>query len=124
MLKIIEDRIKQREERLEVARAYLERLSAHVGKLTGIVYGSTARGDFKDWSDIDVVVVAEKLPQPPMKRLGFLYDFSEGRIEPKGFTVEEFKEILDSSFGRLLKKEGVAIIDELEIFGAKSRRRR
>ncbi|MEW6675099.1 MAG: nucleotidyltransferase domain-containing protein [Nitrospirota bacterium] len=115
MLKVIEDRKREQKARYEVARRYATRLSSLCGKVTAIVYGSTAIGDFKDWSAIDIIIVAERLPADPMERLDFLYNLSEGLIEPKGFTAEEFRHIMRTPFGRLLEKEGVVITDELNI---------
>ena len=51
-----------------------------------------------------------------MERLDFLYEFSDGLIEPKGFTREEFEKIINAPFGQLLKEEGVVIRDELQLF--------
>lgn len=54
-----------------------------------LVFGSRARGDYKPWSDIDVVVVAENLPK--VKRWEILW---VGEVEPRGYTPEEFLEAL------------------------------
>jgi predicted nucleotidyltransferase len=116
MLRIIEDRKKEQANRFELVRSYIKRLSTRTGKVTCILYGSTVRGDFKDWSDIDLVIVTERLPSDPMERLDFLYSFSEGHIEPKGFTMQEFMCLLNTPFGRLLKEEGAIMIDDFEIF--------
>ncbi len=43
-----------------------------------VVFGSVARGDFNDGSDIDVLVVAEQLPAHPSERLRAL-----GRRPPR-----------------------------------------
>ncbi|MCX7912968.1 MAG: nucleotidyltransferase domain-containing protein [Thermodesulfovibrionales bacterium] len=116
MLKIIKERKREREERFKIALEYVQRLSFHLGKQTALLYGSTARGDFRDWSDIDVLIISDNLPMDPMERLDFLYSYSEGFIEPKGVTVEEFKAIIDKPFGRLLNEEGIVLKDELNLF--------
>ncbi|MCX8030272.1 MAG: nucleotidyltransferase domain-containing protein [Thermodesulfovibrionales bacterium] len=116
MLKIIKERKKEQEERFKIALAYVQRLSSYIGQFSAILYGSTARGDFKDWSDIDILIISDDLPIDPMERLDFLYDFSEGLIEPKGFTIEEFRAIIDKPFGKLLNEEGIVLKDELNLF--------
>lgn len=116
MLKIIEERKKQQTLRLKIAKQYVDKILLHCGKTTAIVYGSTARGDFKDHSDIDVVIVSENLPSNPMQRLDFLFDLSDGFVEPKGYTIEEFKHICNTPFGKLLRQEGIIITDNLMLF--------
>lgn len=116
MLKVIENRKKEQQKRLQIAFDYVQRLANSIGKLTAILYGSTARGDFKDWSDIDIIIISDNLPNDSMEMLDFLYAYSEGLIEPKGFKLEEFKAIQDKPFGRLLAEEGIVINDDLHLF--------
>jgi predicted nucleotidyltransferase len=91
----------------------VQRFTSHIGALTAILYGSSARGDFKDWSDIDIII-SDNLPLDPIERL--LYGYTKGLIEPRGFTIQEFRKILKAPFGRLLRDEGIVIYDELGIF--------
>lgn len=116
MLKIIEQRKAEQKERVAIALSYIERLSLNIGEVTAILYGSTVRGDFKDWSDIDIIIVSDKLPPDPMERLDILYEPSEGLIEPKGFRRDEFESILNKPFGYLLVKEGVVLRDDFNFF--------
>lgn len=109
MLKIIHERSLKQQERLQIAKSYAQRLAKHCGQITAIVYGSTVRGDFKDYSDIDILIVSDALPSDPMQRLDFLYEFSKGLVEPKGYTTKEFKQILQSPFAEILQKEGLVI---------------
>ncbi len=85
--------------------------------MSAILYGSSARGDFKDWSDIDIIIISDNLPKDSMERLDFLYGCSEGLIEPKGFTMDDFKAIINKPFGKLLITEGIAIKDDFNLFG-------
>lgn len=119
MLKIIEDRKKEQKERFDIAHYYIKRLLSHIGALTAILYGSSVRGDFKDWSDIDIVIIANNLPIDPMERLDVLYEPAEGLIEPKGFTRDEFEVILNKPFGHILVTEGIVIRDDLNLFEKK-----
>lgn len=119
MLKIIEQRKAEQKERIAIALSYIERLSLSIGEFTAILYGSTVRGDFKDWSDIDIVIISDKLPPDPMERLDVLYAPTKGLIEPKGFTRDEFKIILNKPFGQLLIADGVVIKDDFNLFEKK-----
>lgn len=58
--------------------------------MCAVVIGSVARGDFNDASDIDVVLISEKMPDVYKKRLELLYDYVFDAIEPKGYNLEEF----------------------------------
>jgi|Deesub1362B_J571_1020462.scaffolds.fasta_scaffold00061_5 hypothetical protein len=116
MLKIIEQKQQQQIRRFQVAREYALKLRSLFGKVAVVVYGSTARGDFNEWSDIDLVVICEELPVKPLERLDLLYEYSEGMIEPKGYTLKEFEMIKETPFGKLLQAEGVVIVDDFRIF--------
>ncbi|MBU7044796.1 MAG: nucleotidyltransferase domain-containing protein [Theionarchaea archaeon] len=106
MKRVIELRKKERENLLEGAEKYLEKLKKTLGPLTGIVFGSVSRGDFNDASDIDIVVIANRLPDHPVRRLEVLLSPWAPGIDPKGYTPSELelmkkKEIpLSSSFWR------------------------
>jgi predicted nucleotidyltransferase len=117
MLKIIEGRKKEQKKRFDIACLYVQRLASHIGALTAILYGSSVKGDFKDWSDIDIIIISDRLPSDPMERLDVLYEPTEGLIEPKGFTRDEFKAIQNKPFGHLLITEAMVIRDDLNLFG-------
>ncbi len=116
MLKIIEQRKAEQKERISIALSYIDKLSLTIGEITAILYGSTVRGDFKDWSDIDIVIVSDKLPSDIMERLDVLYEPIEALVEPKGYRIDEFKAILNKPFGSLLIKEGLVLRDDLNFF--------
>lgn len=84
-------RAAERERLLAVAREYFARIARRLGPCQGWVVGSVARGDFHDGSDIDVVVVASSLPAHPLERLQLLYREAPPRVEPKGFTPDEWE---------------------------------
>jgi predicted nucleotidyltransferase len=95
LARMLERRRSEREAALQEARDYALRLQAHLGPLTAIVYGSYARGDFHAGSDVDVLVISEALPAHPLRRLEMLYTQVRGRLEPKGYTAEEFRARLE-----------------------------
>lgn len=51
-----------------------------------VVFGSVARGDFHDESDIDVLVVAEHLPPDPVARQLAIGSPAPGGIEAVAWT--------------------------------------
>ena len=70
MEKAIERRVRERERALERARIVAECVASKLGRVVAVVFGSYARGDFNEWSDIDLLVVCERsLPRSPLERL-------------------------------------------------------
>ncbi len=89
--RLLAKRERERNLLIEEARAYAERVQKALPDARVYLYGSVARGDFHDESDIDLLVVSELLPQDPLERLRLLYRFVEGREEPKGLKPEELE---------------------------------
>ncbi len=54
---------------LEAARQFVGSLDPALAVRAAVVVGSVARGDFHSGSDIDVLVVADRLPRQPLERL-------------------------------------------------------
>jgi len=113
----IEARRARRCELLNLARRFVERARRELGPLTAWVYGSVARGDFNLWSDVDVILVAGELPNRPQDRFGMLLEFAPARVEPKGYTVAEFRRLLAKLDHQLLGALGQRelLVDELEL---------
>ena len=61
--RIIARRRAEREQLIQLAADYVRHLSTKLPVLAAYVAGSAARGDFNVWSDVDVVIVAEGLPE-------------------------------------------------------------
>lgn len=61
-----------------------------------ILYGSLARGTYTNQSDIDLVVIAQLLPDYFLDRLDLLQRLNQGLgpIEALGYTRTEFEEML------------------------------
>jgi len=79
----------------DILKEYSKIISSHLGNFTGVLYGSMARGDNNLWSDIDFLVISDKLPQNLRKRLEFLYSLTEMSIEVKGYTRTEFLNMIE-----------------------------
>ena len=57
--RVLRERRERRRRVIEALRAYAGELRRALGRVTLILYGSYARGDFNAWSDVDVIVVSE-----------------------------------------------------------------
>ena len=115
MLKALEKRRRQREEFVDMAHTYADKLRGRLGKLTAIVYSSVSRGDFNLGSDIDVLIISEGLPHHFLERMEVLYSCHESPLEPKGYTHTEFQALLakrNSAFAEILK-DGIVVVDDL-----------
>jgi len=89
LARLLAKRARERERLIQEARAYAKRVRAALPDARVYLYGSVARGNFHDKSDIDLVVVSKALPENPFERPELLYRFVEGREEPKGLRPEE-----------------------------------
>ena len=81
-----------------------------------ILFGSLARGDFNERSDVDIIVIASNLPDNYIKRSLLLYNLIEtlDPIEPLGFTPEEFIQMIQNKNCTSLfaMNEGKALYNE------------
>jgi len=69
---VVARRRAERDSLIAVARGWAGRAGPALGAQAMVLVGSVARGDFNKWSDIDVVVVAENLPERLGDRLALL----------------------------------------------------
>lgn len=92
-----EERARLREEVIRALRTYSVRLTGKVRGLKLVVlFGSFARGDWREGSDADVLVVAEGLPSDPRERWDMLCAEVKGvLVEPHAYTPEEFEEMIE-----------------------------
>jgi predicted nucleotidyltransferase len=88
---VLAERALEREALLALAREYVERLSSELPVVAATIVGSVARGDFNVWSDVDVVVIAERLPTRAPDRAQALGRLAPARVQPIGFTPAEFR---------------------------------
>lgn len=78
-------------QRVEQAGLWAARLAQHLPLDAVVVFGSTARGDFNLWSDIDVLVVSRALPADARQRLELLMADAPPGLQPLGWTPEELE---------------------------------
>jgi hypothetical protein len=64
---------------------FCRRVEEKFGPCCIILHGSWARGEAKPWSDLDIVVVSDALPEDWFQALEEL-----GRLEPEGVPIEAF----------------------------------
>ncbi len=119
-LGIIEERIRKREEYLERAHGFAECVLRKLSNSTIIVYGSVARGDYNEWSDVDVLVItAEKIPPKPVDRLEILHECVKNNplIEPVVITYQEFIKLLIKKNPLVIEaiEKGVFLVDKLSV---------
>ena len=81
----------ERERLIALAREYADALSQTLPLTAAVVGGSVARGDFNVWSDVDVLVVSDALPERLAERAHVLGAAPPARVEPHGYTVAEYR---------------------------------
>ena len=88
----VQRRRAEQQARIEVAAAWAKRLASRQDVTAVVVFGSTARGDFNKWSDVDVLVVAEELPDEWRTRTEVLAADAPLGLQQVGWTPAELAE--------------------------------
>jgi len=75
-------------------REFVRRVLALLGEETTVIlYGSMARGDYGDWSDVDLVVISDRLAGGSLERTEELIKLNRGLyipLEVVAYTEEGF----------------------------------
>ncbi|MCE4604427.1 MAG: nucleotidyltransferase domain-containing protein [Aeropyrum sp.] len=109
-VRIPERRIEEWWKGLETARRYSLKLKEALGRVSVLLHGSYARGDFNLWSDIDLIVVSERFEGlRPLDRYELLPDYPP-RVEPLLVTPQEFEEMLGKPAWRQALDRGVILV--------------
>ena len=108
--KIVEKRVKKANWALSKAKEFIQCIKKVFNNIDlAILFGSYARGDFNEWSDIDIlIVVCDELPKKPTERIDIVVPCItavEAPIEPLIITKNEFE--------KLKKKRNPAIVDAI-----------
>lgn len=106
MRKLCRVDIERSEEVFEKIKRYAERVVERLQPQAVILFGSFARGDVNEGSDVDLIVVAD-FEEPFLDRIKVLLDLNDGiglPLEPIGYTPEEFQK---------MKEEGNLFIREV-----------
>jgi len=111
-MEIIEERRRLRERRIEEAREWASKIPLRV---TAILIGSYARGDFNLWSDIDILLISEDFMGKPPDRLRNI-DAPPG-YQIIALTPKEFKILMEKREMIVLEaiEYGVVLRDDLKI---------
>lgn len=91
MARAIERRRRELEELRDLARDYVRALGRRIPLSAAAIAGSVARGDFNVWSDVDVVIVSDALPERVPDRGLVLAQDAPPRVQPVGYTTAEFE---------------------------------
>ncbi len=87
---VIARRRAERADLLAKARDYVEQLPAELPLRAAVVYGSVARGDFNRWSDVDLLLVIDGLPDALLDRWDLLHR-RPPRVEVIAWTPTEWQ---------------------------------
>ncbi|MEM1538376.1 MAG: nucleotidyltransferase domain-containing protein [Candidatus Nezhaarchaeales archaeon] len=84
-MEILKERERLRKEAIKEAREWVKRLNF---KVTAVLIGSYARGDFNKWSDVDVLLIADFKGNPieRLKTLNAPPGFEAIPLTPKEFS--------------------------------------
>lgn len=88
---VVARRRAERQVLLDLARAYVNGLGRDLMVRAVVVVGSVARGDFHVASDVDVVVVAYRLPADPAERWQRVAS-RHGIVQPVAWTPQEWQQ--------------------------------
>lgn len=75
---------------MELAREFVGRVSRRTPVVAATVVGSVARGDFNVWSDIDVVVIGDGLPEDALERQTLMVESAPPGVQVVALTQAEF----------------------------------
>ena len=89
-MEVVKERRKLREEVVEAALKWARKIPF---KVTAILTGSYARGDFNLWSDVDVLLISEDFKGGPVERLKSLDMPPKFQVIP--ITPREFQRLLN-----------------------------
>lgn len=87
---VIARRRAERRNLLALARDYVEQLPAGLPLRAAVIHGSVARGDFNYWSDVDLLLVIDGLPDALLDRLDLLHP-RPPRVEVIAWTPTEWQ---------------------------------
>jgi predicted nucleotidyltransferase len=88
------ERARAREALIGKARAFVEEVARSGDLVAAVVYGSVARGDFNVWSDVDLLLVLERLPEKAHERLARFSDRVPAGVQVVAWTPDELADAL------------------------------
>lgn len=96
MLKLCNVNIDRSQEIFETIAKYQDKVIQKLKPKKIILFGSFARGDFNEGSDVDLIVIGD-WQQDFLDRIKVLLDMNEFGLplEPIGYTEQEFEQMAD-----------------------------
>ena len=97
MYKLCRVNLEDREKIYEQLREFADLLKSKHKVQKIYLYGSFARGDFHEGSDIDLIIVGDfegRMPQ----RIGKIFDLTSLPVEPLVYTQAEFEQMKERPF--------------------------
>jgi len=88
---VIARRLAEQQQRIDVAAAWARGLQARLRVEAVVIFGSTARGDFNKWSDIDVLVIADGIPADFGAAHALLTADAPPGVQPVGWSRAELR---------------------------------
>ncbi|MEM0337025.1 MAG: nucleotidyltransferase domain-containing protein [Candidatus Caldarchaeum sp.] len=117
---IVEERRLMRKAATEAAAEAVKLVEMIVGSVSAALIGSYARGDFNQWSDVDLLVVSPGFAPNPLDRFEqvaeVLKKFPSLEIIPLTLREFERQKRLKTPLAEETMRTGVVIKDELGIF--------
>lgn len=117
---IVEERRLMRKAAAEAAAEAVKLVEMIVGPVSAALIGSYARGDFNQWSDVDLLVVSPGFAPNPLDRFDqvaeVLKKFPSLEIIPLTLREFERQKRLKTPLAEETMRTGVVIKDELGIF--------
>lgn len=97
---------------------YVKTLSRTLNLRLVILYGSAVKGSFGLGSDVDILVVADDLPDNPVERLKLLYELDKTKapLDVKGYKPDEVKRMLAKGHPLIMD----ALSDGIILYGEKA----
>jgi len=99
---------------LNSLKVFIERIGKENLKLI-LLFGSLAKGTFTQYSDIDVLCVFDKEFSDLKERFLYSYQYSDGLVQPKTISLDEFKQgiIEGNSFLHSILQEGIILYNKI-----------
>ncbi len=104
MYKVVRIDIERSREIFEEIKRFAEKLKK-MGAKEIYLFGSFARGNFHEGSDIDLLIIWN-LNMKPLERISYVLSLTNLPIEPIVLTEEEFKKAKNLSFYKEILKYG------------------
>ena len=98
---------------LRELRDAAQRLAKQLGKVSVLLHGSYARGDFNLWSDVDLIIVSEAFNDiRPLDRYELVEKSLPDRAEPILWTPKEAEALLQKTAWRQALRRGVVVLQD------------